>query len=288
MDFSVAIVGAGKVGFALARAWHQAGVNIRTVYSRTLADAQSLASKVDARAVERLDELEGDLIVLCVPDGQIQTVAAELQGRSSVQIVHTSGANGADLFVPYFKPEQVGSFHPAFPFTTPTDEIVSLAGVSFAVEAEDVVLQQRLNVLVDSLNGRVLHINLGKKPLYHAALALVSNYSVVLYATAERILKTVGADQQASDAVLNGLLAGTLQNLEQVGVPEALTGPLVRQDLGTVQAHIDALSQFDAGIASAYLELVQLALPVLSARGIPVEPVRTLIEREGEDASHSA
>ncbi|MEO8396232.1 MAG: DUF2520 domain-containing protein, partial [Chloroflexota bacterium] len=69
--------------------------------------------------------------------------------------------------------------------------------------------------------------------------------TVTLYAAAESLLTSLGADKATADRALNWLVAGTVENLRVNGVPAALTGPLAGADVGTIAAHLRALEAVD-------------------------------------------
>lgn len=270
---SIAIIGAGRVGGTLARLWHAAGIPISAVFSRTREQAAPLAAQVGARlAGGALDAcLSAELTVIAVPDDGIEGVAAQmaaaqptLAGRA---VVHTSGAKAASVLEPLRAcGAAIGGLHPAYPFSSPDGE-PTLASVTFGIEAEDAALRQRLIDLVGCIGGVPLIVPPGAKARYHAAFILVSNYMVTLYAAAERLLMEMGAERATADRALNTLLTGTLENLRARGVPDALTGPLARADVGTVAAHRRALAD-DLPLTEAYLSLAHLTRPLLVARGM--------------------
>lgn len=269
----LAFVGAGKVGQTLARLWAMRGYHVAAVASRTPQHAQALAEQVGAQAVTlEAVAAHADLILLTVPDDQIETVAASLAQQNvgpGRGFLHTSGAHDAGLLAPLAaQGAAVGSLHPAFPFADVELALAALPGSTFAVEAEAQPLRDWAVGLVEAVDGQVLSIPPGGKALYHAALVLASNYTVTLYALAERLLRDLGAERDTADAALNALLAGTLDNLRTRGVPDALTGPLTRGDVGTVAAHVDALTHHEPPLARLYLELARFSLPLLQARGL--------------------
>jgi predicted short-subunit dehydrogenase-like oxidoreductase (DUF2520 family) len=196
-------------------------------------------------------------------------------------VVHTSGAHDAQTLAALAKRGAiVGSLHPAFPFTDAVRPAESMAGVAFAVEAEDERLRAWLLGLVAALDGKALAIPAGGKVLYHAALAIASNYLVTLYALAERLLMTLGVECRDADAALNPLVTASLQNIVKQGIPGALPGPLTRADVGTVAAHLRALDKVDADIAAAYRQLARLSFPMLVERGIAVDGLERLLAQE--------
>lgn len=279
---SLAVIGAGRVGTALAVGLGAAGYRITGVYSRTPASAAALAQRSGAAvfASAAAAAQAAELILLTVPDDAVGAAAAALAGADlrGRGVIHTSGAlDAGPLAVLAAAGAAVGSLHPAFPFATRAVH-APLAGVTFAVEAEDARLRGWLLALVAALGGRALLIPPGGKAAYHAALVLVSNYTVTLYALGLRLLAGLGADPAAAAQALNALLAGTTANLGALGVPAALTGPLVRADQGTIAAHLDALDRADPEAAQVYRLLGRLTLPLAQARGVDTEPLARLLE----------
>ena len=108
---------------------------------------------------------------------------------------------------------------------------------------------------------------------------------MTLYAIAEKLLLGLGAEREVADNALNGLLAGTVANLQQQGVPAALTGPLVRGDAETIKMHLEALGRIDGDLVELYRQLGRLSLPMLEARQIETSFVEQILNRESNHAS---
>lgn len=284
MTPTIGVIGAGRVGSALGPLLAAAGWQVTSVFSRTPTHAAALAIAVGAAVSEKPADVlaAADLTLLTVPDDAVRPLAealadAAVPGRA---VAHTSGALGADaLEALAARGMRTGSLHPAFPFAG--GGVSTLKGVSFAVEAADATLRAELLALVEALGGVPLLIPAGGKAQYHAALALASNYTVTLYALAERLLTDLGVAREAADEALNGLLAGTLANLQARGVPDALTGPLVRADHGTLRRHLRALRTADPALANLYRDLARLSLPLAAARGVALDAIERLLEEEG-------
>lgn len=283
MKPSIGIIGAGKVGGTLARLLREAGYTIQTVYSRTQQHAAALAAQVGARAVNAPTDGSADLTLLTVPDDTISAVA-EVLAKSDLKsraFVHTSGTQDvAALAAITARNGSVGSLHPAFPFADVETSIKRLPGAAFAVEADDEHLRDWLLDMVAALDGQALLIPPGSKALYHAALVIASNYTVTLYALAEQLLIGLGAEHAAAVAVLNPLVNATASNLAAQGIPGALTGPLIRADAGTIEAHLSALNAVDPAIAELYRQLGVLTLPLVAARGVNTEKMERLLNQQ--------
>lgn len=275
-------VGAGKVGQTLARLWSGRGYSVGAVSSRTPASAEALAAQVGAPVVPLAEmAAHAELILLTVPDDQIGSVVDALAKQNHNHgrgFLHTSGAFDASLLAPLAEQgARVGSLHPAFPFADTTVSLLALPGSTFAYQAEDPALRAQVLGLIASADGRPLPVPEGQKARYHAALVLASNYTVTLYALAQSLLLDMGADRDAANAALNALVGGTIENLRLRGIPDALTGPLTRGDLGTLQAHLQALTQVEPRLAHLYMELARLSFPMLEARGVETAPIAALL-----------
>lgn len=278
----IAIIGAGKAGSVLARTWAARGITIVAVASRSRQKAEALGQELGARVTTSSEAAAAaDLTVMAVPDSAISVAASEIahldwRGKGAV---HLSGAHSAQLLDTLAaRGAMTGSLHPAYPFARSDIQPEALHGVTFAIECDHPRLTEWLYNLVKAAEGRALPLRQEQKQQYHAALSITSNYTVTLYAAGHRLLTEVGASGETADAALTALLTGTLDNLRERGTPDALTGPLVRGDIGTVQAHIEALSE-QPDIVRAYIALARLTMPLLKERGIDYGSIERFIEK---------
>lgn len=288
---ALAVIGAGKVGGTLARLWYQAGYTVAGVYSRTDDHALRLAQMVEAQALHHPDAAfeEADLVLLSVPDDAIASVVrqvkrADLSGKA---VVHTSGALDMEPLVPLAqRGAQIGGLHPALPFARVETAMAQIPGTVFALQAAGQPLRSWLVDLVAAVHGRTSWLEPGQKAIYHAALVIASNYTVVLAGVAERLLLGVGADRAAVQQILHTLLAATVENLRQMEPAAALTGPLTRADTGTLRRHLASLP--DEQLRDAYIRLARLAYPLLRERGVAVEPIEELFRQEMDHATDNS
>jgi predicted short-subunit dehydrogenase-like oxidoreductase (DUF2520 family) len=129
---------------------------------------------------------------------------------------------------------------------------------------------------VQTLDGLVVDLPTGKKAQYHSALVFASNYVVTLYAVAQGLLAELDVSHEASKAVLNTLITGTVENLQLLGVPAALTGPLVRGDVGTIQAHLATLN---GDTHDLYKQLAWMTLPLVRAQGVDASIIEQILKQ---------
>ena len=287
----IGFIGVGKVGTVLARLLVARGFTIGAIYSRNKTNAEVLGEKIEAKVVNSVHDVASlvDLIFLTIPDDAIQSVAAELAilDLTGKAVVHTSGVHeAAVLHMLEARGALVGSLHPVYPFADVEQSIAALPGAAFALQAESDVLRGWLKDIITALDGQVLTIASGQKALYHSALVFASNYGVTLYAIAQRLLTQIGAEREVSALALNTLMAGMIRNLKAQGIPDALTGPLVRGDAGTIEAHLDALQTADPVLVDLYIQLARQTLPLVAARGIETGLIDTILRKKMDDADN--
>lgn len=266
----IGFIGAGTVGTALAVRLNGEGYPVVAASSRTIASAQRLAKAVPGCKAYQNAQMVADnaqIVFITTPDDAIASVAAELQWRRGQGVLHCSGADSAAILEPAKGfGAHTGGFHPLQTFASVSHAIENIPGSTFAIEAEEPLLST-LQGIADDLGGQWVRLTAGDKVLYHAAAVIACNYLVTLVKLATDLWQTFGVPPQQATRALLPLLRGTLNNIDNVGIPDCLTGPIARGDGGTVAKHISALEQSAPGILATYLELGCQTLPIALAKG---------------------
>jgi predicted short-subunit dehydrogenase-like oxidoreductase (DUF2520 family) len=277
----IGFIGAGRAGSALATALHDAGYSVVAIASRTPASASALASRIPgARATSLQGVIDAsDLIFITTPDAAIGDVAAQGRWRPGTAVVHTSGVeNRYILQAAADHGAAIGSLHPLQTFAGRDRSAKRFDGTVFAVEAEG-ELRELLLEIVKALRGRAIEINEAQKALYHASATFASNYVVTLMSLAADIWQRFGWERDDAVAALLPLMQGALSNVEMLGVTGALTGPVARGDVATVEKHIEALRSHDAAVLETYRALARHTLPLARDQGGLSEDAAREIER---------
>jgi predicted short-subunit dehydrogenase-like oxidoreductase (DUF2520 family) len=206
---SIAIVGAGRLGTALAAA---------------LGAPSPLGRGADARGASA--------VLLCVPDAEIAAAAATVEPGPLVG--HCSGATGLEVLSPH----EAFSLHPLMTVPAGAPPGV-LAGAGCAVDgstpravAVAEALAERLGMLPTRVAGE-------DRAAYHAAASIASNFLVTLEGAAERLAATAGVER----ALLAPLVRAAVENWAARGAGEALTGPIARGDEATVARQREAVAE---------------------------------------------
>ncbi len=130
-----------------------------------------------------------------------------------------------------------------------------------------------------ALDGRWIELKPGDKVIYHTAAVFACNNLVALVKLATDLWQTFDIPPAEATQALRPLLRGTINNLENVGLPNCLTGPIARGDLGTIKKHLDALEERAPALLSAYRELGRQTISIAEAKGkIDEQAVKELQE----------
>jgi predicted short-subunit dehydrogenase-like oxidoreductase (DUF2520 family) len=263
-------IGAGTVGTALSIGLRDRGYPIVAVSSQSLTSAEKLAHAIEGCQAVNGSQAVADaaeIVFITTPDDAIGHVASEVKWHAGQSIVHCSGADSTDTLEPARKlGAQVGAFHPLQTFASVKQAIDNIPGSTFAVEAEEPLLTTLKNMVI-ALDGKWIELKASDKVLYHAAAVIACNYLVTLIKLSTDLWQTFNIPTNDATRALMPLLKGTLNNIENVGIPQCLTGPIARGDTGTIKKHLDALQKKAPAVLSTYRELGLQTIPIALAKG---------------------
>jgi len=266
----IGFIGAGTVGTALAVKLTEKGYTVTAVNSRTRASAERLAQRVGRCTVYATTQEvanDSDLVFITTPDAAIPEVAAQVKWRKGQSVAHCSGADStASLEAARLAGAMVGGFHPLQTFAGIDQAIENLPGSTFALEAVDPLLAT-LKKMAVNMDCYWIVLKASDKVLYHAAAVMACNYMVTLVKLSSDLWKSFNVPPEEATRALLPLIRGTVNNLTDVGIPQALTGPIARGDSGTVKKHLEALKQFAPDVVSTYQELGEKTVPIALAKG---------------------
>lgn len=209
-----AIVGPGRLGRALADALPAAGIAVAGPFGRGWSGD------------------DAEVVLLCVPDGEIAAAAGAIEPRSGRLVGHCSGATTLAPLAPHER----FSLHPLM--TVPADGAPPFAGATAAVAGSSGTALATATALARALRMASVEVADDDRAAYHAAASVASNFLVTLEAAAERIGASAGIDR----AALVPLVRAALENWAALGGERALTGPIARGDEATVTRQRDAIA----------------------------------------------
>ncbi len=275
MKPSIALIGPGKLGCAIAHRLQAAGYPFSAIISRELSRAQEACAFIGCAPEVASDKLQAagkaEIILLAVPDDQIEALAKALQSGSTLSaaqtLIHFSGLHPAALMRLGTSKARLLSIHPLLPFADRQLAAEKLSGCPCALEGETAALSLGKQ-LIAAIGATPFAIAGDQKALYHASACIASNFLVTLLGTARDLLSQCGIAPEQAIPLLLPLVQASLDNTAKLGPEAGLTGPIVRGDRGTVQQHLLALEKSAPELLPLYRLLGEktLELAVKSGR----------------------
>jgi predicted short-subunit dehydrogenase-like oxidoreductase (DUF2520 family) len=242
---SVGIIGAGRVGSALALSLAEKGQRVAAIASRRDNVARALARRIaGAESVSAQEVVKRcDTVFLTLPDAAVAAVAAELPWRAGQSVLHTSGGLDLSVLDPAGKREAlIGGFHPLRAFAAGDSDANAFAGVTIGIAGGPALLPQ-LESFASTLGARALRIDGVDRTLYHAAAVFASNFAVALLVAARHAWTLAGLPEAEARASLAPLLGGAAANASAMPLEKALSGPIVRGEADVIARHLEKLGR---------------------------------------------
>lgn len=266
---TVAIVGPGRLGQAMGKLLHAAGVEIRFVAARKLDRARRAVHFIGSGKALRLNDrqlADADIILMTTSDGALNPAARRLSRCrdewSGRVVLHACGSLPASVLDPFReRGAAIGSLHPYQSVPNPSAGVRQLPGAFWAVEGD----RKAVSVArrwVKALAGTAFDLRPEAKPLYHLSAFLVCPTLAALMDCSERLLHEAGVPRKVIRPMLGRFVAETVDNVVAFGGRKSLTGPAVRGDWKTVERHVAELRRFAPEVIPAYRELLDLMLRV--------------------------
>jgi predicted short-subunit dehydrogenase-like oxidoreductase (DUF2520 family) len=240
----LSLCGPGRAGKAFARSWLEAGGSLHEVLARDLPAAERAVATLSSgrpRAVSGPISA-CDILVVAVTDDSIAEVAAALAPRAVCRLAfHLSGALPAKTLAPLAGSgaAALGSLHPLRAFTGAAGE--TWRGAFVAVEGDPQAVDAGLDI-ARALEANGNRLDARGKTLYHAGAQLAAGGTAAVISLAARAWVEAGLDPEEAREALAGLSASAAGAVSARPFAEAFSGAVSRRDVGTVAAHVEALS----------------------------------------------
>lgn len=257
---NLCVIGAGRVGTTVSYTLAEKelpNIKLKAISSRSMESLNRAKKILGRKAAGVIFTRENskavslaNCILICTPDDVINSVCSEIfkdkskdfknyyaihfSGSKSLEVLNSARAAGAEI----------ASIHPLKSFASIEEAIKSLPGTIFGITYSSTESKKMAEFLVKSLGGEIIEVENNKKPLYHAAACVASNYLVTLINYAVLIHKKMGIRPEDSLKGLMGLVEGTVSNIKKMGTEKSLTGPIARGDVGTIKEHVKSFNEF--------------------------------------------
>ena len=267
----IGIIGAGKVGTALAYSMKEKGLGvcaIADVRKESLLSAERYLGKDLLYTDDNMEVVNmSDVIAVTTQDREIKRVAKEIYESNLVVtgkvLFHTSGAHPSSALSPLEEKGAIlGSLHPLQTFPDIESAIRVLPSTYIFIEGAGPALEV-LTRIGASIGYRVMIIEGSQKVLYHLSAVFVCNLLCALFNSAEAVMDRAGIGLGPFYPIINA----TIENIEQKGPLASLTGPVVRGDVGTMRDHLKAMAGMDQE-REVYKTLSLVALDMARKRNV--------------------
>lgn len=259
----IGFIGAGKVGSSFGHYLKDRGLEVLGYSSKSKSSAIKAAEFTNTNFLELSELLNScEYIFITTPDDFIAEVWSEIKPfqLQDKKIFHMSGSLSSKIFDDIETKGAFGySLHPLFPFTN-NNSYTSLGDAIFTIEGKFIAEIEGF-LSISKIN--YYEIKQENKAKYHAAAVFASNYVVALAKISKTLLLECGLPDTEIDRAIFPLMTGALNNIKEKGIEKALTGPILRGDVGTIKLHREILKEY----RDVYDELGMTALEIASENG---------------------
>ena len=280
----IGFIGAGKVGQSLGLLLRDQGYTLAGFYTRQANGLQLDQRLSPVKLYSDLTKIieDSDVIGITVPDDQIDMVISEIAllplDVTHKHYFHTSGAHSIESMK--ILGNHIFSMHPLMAFPTVVDDVNRFKDIYFGIENLSAFIETGL----DQVIMHYIEIQSEQKAKYHAAAAIVSNYLVAVIDFGLSQFMDLGIEPNEAQKALWPLIMNTIENVNQLGTKSALTGPIVRGDIGTIGAHISALNKVDLQL---YKSIGRYTLHMTNHQESIQKKLEKLLEEDDYDKVHN-
>lgn len=271
---TINIIGCGRAAGSLARLWRQSHcVHIGGIQNRSLASSQNAVAAVGAGlAIANREEFPpARYWLIGTSDDQIE-VAAQALGTANpdlegATVFHLCGRHSSSILSSLRTRKcLIAAVHPVRSLTHNKISLDEFAGTACVAEGSNESLDA-LHFLFQAIGGVWMPVRELDRGLYHAAVSIISNITKAVAWKAQNWLVDSGLDADMAAQVTHKLLSSTLEDVSRTGAKQSITGPVVRGDTSTIEAHIRALQSGHPEDVEVYRVLARTVLELARERG---------------------
>jgi predicted short-subunit dehydrogenase-like oxidoreductase (DUF2520 family) len=249
VQYNISFAGAGRVAGALCREMFRAGFKILQVVSETDTYGRHLADICRAEWSYELNFHDSnDIIIVAVPDHRLKEVLSKVRCSGKTIVAHTAGSWGLDVF-----PDNIGKagiFYPLQTFSKGRE--INFIDLPFLIETREKTTCKKLETLAEAIGGKVHFVDAERRRLLHVSAVFVNNFTNYMLAEGNEIASKAGFSFEILVPLINETISKALEN----GPDSSQTGPAVRNDLNTIEKHLELLS-FSPDLQKLYNEITQ-------------------------------
>jgi len=248
----IVLIGTGNIASHLYKAFENSNdVTIIQVFGRNKKALKSFSEKTaTSNSLSKIKE--ADVYIIAISDDAITSFTETLPFKNRL-VVHTSGTVAMNVLS---DKNRKGVFYPLQTFTK--NRAVDFSKIPICIESKDVSDLKFLKKLGDSISEKVEEINSEERKKVHVSAVIVNNFVNHLYFIGSNLLEK----NNLSFDLLKPLIFETALKMESHQPKDAQTGPAKRNDLKTIENHLNQLEE------SPYKDLyIQLTKSIIDTHG---------------------
>lgn len=231
---NLVLLGSGNVALHLYRAFSTSKkVRVTQVYNHTSRGLESFDPTLVTTSLQDLKD--ADVYLLALKDDVIPEVAKQLQFINAL-VAHTSGAV---TLAALSSCKRAGVFYPLQTFSK--HKTMDYSQIPFCLEASGDKDLDILKVMAQEISGKAYNISSEQRKKLHLSAVFVCNFVNHMYAIGEQIC----LDNEIPFSILQPLIKETANKVQNASPSEVQTGPAIRKDQSTIEAHLQLLRSSD-------------------------------------------
>lgn len=232
----IVIIGSGNVATHIALTLYKKKADIIQIYSPHLANAELLASKINASCTDAVREInkDADIYLFAIKDDAIETIAKALQPDKNAILAHTAGSVPMDVFREYA--QNFGVVYPLQTFSKSSG--IDFGEVPVFIEANNNKTEEKITLLAQMLSGKIHYKSSKQRMQLHLAAVFACNFTNYMYTIASDIAENANEPFD----ILKPLITETAKKTATTSPYNAQTGPALRMDTTTIEKHLRLLS----------------------------------------------
>ncbi len=260
---NIVFIGGGRAGTSLAKVLQESDKfvvkAITCLTEQEAEDSANFIGNIEYVGTDNNKAIEyGNIIFITTPDDIIKKIADKISEESNLEnkyIFHISGSRASDILKSCkIKGASIGSIHPLQSLPSFKKGAENIKKAYFCIEGDENAVKMGQEI-VGSINNRFFTIDSDMKGLYHAAAVFASNYINTTCYEAFSIFRQLGIGEDTVLEIIKPLITGTVNNIQELGIINALTGPISRGDINTIKNHLNSFFKYRKDDLLLYKEL---------------------------------
>ncbi len=282
----ISIIGAGKLGGALAIALSNNGYTIENLVGRKIENIQRIAEIIiptpELLTSDEYSKITSEVILIATQEFEIENAAQKLAEslRNKPFVFHTSGALSSDILQALKNSGcKTGSIHPLVSVSDAFLGAERFESAYFCVEGDEESLKIAEKIVAD-LNGKSFRVAAEYKTLYHAAAVTACGHLVALVDVAIEMLSKCSLENADAREIFLPLIKSTIENLQTQTPAEALTGTFARADVAGFENHLKILrANVSDEAVEVYLQLASRSAHLAEEQGADHRNLAEILEK---------